>query len=185
MHRILIYIVITFTLICCQLQHDNVSNTSINEVMECSTETPSRLATFKNDITIKASKYVSKKGMILIDGGTFMMGADDNSASQDEYPKHKVTVDAFWIDATEVTNAQFAEFIEETNYITTAEQIPDWEEMKKQLPPGTPKPDNSLFVAASLVFNPPDKKLTLMIIVNDCNGKKVHTVNILTAQIPQ
>ena len=99
MHRILIYIVITFTLLGCQLQHDNVSNTSINEVMECSTETPSRLATFKNDITIKASKYVSKKGMILIDGNTFMMGADDKSASPDEYPKHKVTVEAFWIDA--------------------------------------------------------------------------------------
>ena len=76
MHRILIYIVITFTLICCQLQHDNVSKTAMNEVMECSTETPCRLATFKNDITIKASKYISKKGMILIDGGTFMMGAD-------------------------------------------------------------------------------------------------------------
>ena len=59
------------------------------------------------------------------------------------------------------TNAQFAEFVKETNYITTAEQIPDWEEMKKQLPPGTPKPDNSLFVAASLVFNPPDKKADL------------------------
>jgi formylglycine-generating enzyme required for sulfatase activity len=79
-----------------------------------------------------------------------MMGADDKSASQDEYPKHKVKVDAFWIDAAEVTNAQFAEFVKETNYTTTAEQMPDWEEMKKQLPPSTPKPDNSLFVAASL-----------------------------------
>jgi formylglycine-generating enzyme required for sulfatase activity len=129
--------------------------------MECSTETPSRFASFKNDITINASKYVSKKGMILIDGGTIMMSADDESASPDEYPKHKVTVDAFWIDAAEVTNAQFAEFVKETNYITTAEQIPDWEEMKKQLPPGAPKPDNSLFVAASLVFNPPDQKVNL------------------------
>ncbi len=161
MLRILIYIVITFTLSCCQLHHDNVSKTAKNEVMECSTETPLRFASFKNDITIKASKYVSKKGMILIDGGTFMMGADDEAASPDEYPKHKVTVDAFWIDAAEVTNAQFAEFVKETNYITTAEQIPDWEEMKKQLPPGTPKPDNSLLVAASLVFNPPDQKVNL------------------------
>jgi hypothetical protein len=52
------------------LHHDNVLKTAKNEVMECSTETPSRFASFKNDIIIKASKYLSKKGMILIDRGT-------------------------------------------------------------------------------------------------------------------
>lgn len=94
-------------------------------------------------------------GMVWVAGGTFMMGADNKQASEDEYPKHKVTVDGFWIDATEVTNAQFAQFVAATGYITTAERKPDWEELKKQLPPGTPKPGDSLLVAASLVFSAP------------------------------
>jgi formylglycine-generating enzyme required for sulfatase activity len=84
-----------------------------------------------------------------------MMGGDNSQASEDEYPKHKVTVDGFWMDATEVTNAQFEKFVAATGYITTAEQKPDWNELKKQLPPGTAKPDDSLLVAASLVFSPP------------------------------
>ena len=59
------------------------------------------------------------------------------------------------MDATEVTNAEFAAFVRATHYVTTAEKAPDWEEMKKQLPPGTPKPPDSVLVAASLVFTPP------------------------------
>jgi formylglycine-generating enzyme required for sulfatase activity len=45
--------------------------------------------------------------------------------------------------------------------LTTAERKPDWEELKKQLPPDTPKPDESLLVAASLVFTPPAQKVDL------------------------
>ncbi len=91
--------------------------------------------------------------MVFIKGGTFNMGADNNQANKDEYPKHKVIVSSFWIDVTEVTNAQFAEFVEATNYITTAEKIIDWEDLKKQLPPNTPKPSNENLQPASLVFN--------------------------------
>lgn len=100
-------------------------------------------------------------GMVMIPGGTFMMGANNDQASPDEYPRHKVTVDEFWMDATEVTNRQFAEFVEATGYLTTAEQTPDWEELKKELPPGTPKPDESLLVPASLVFVPSDRPVPL------------------------
>ncbi len=60
--------------------------------------------------------------MTYISGGTFMMGGDNKQASADEYPKHSVQVDAFWIDVTEVTNAQFQKFVEATAYITAAEQ---------------------------------------------------------------
>ena len=91
--------------------------------------------------------------MVFIKGGTFMMGADSDQADEDEYPKHSVRVNSFYMDATEVTNAQFKKFIEATGYITTAEQKPDWEELKKTLPPGTPKPADDQLVAASLVFN--------------------------------
>ena len=109
---------------------------------------------------IKEGK-LSHDGMVFVKGGTFQMGGDNDQAAPDEYPKHKVTVDGFWIDQTEVTNAQFAEFVKATNYITTAEQKPDWEELKKQLPPGTQKPDESTLVAASLVFAAPDHEVNL------------------------
>lgn len=83
------------------------------------------------------------------------MGATDNEGRPDEYPQHPVKVDGFWMDASEVTNAQYQKFVDATGYVTTAEKKPDWEEIKKQLPPGTPKPADSLLVAASLVFTPP------------------------------
>ena len=95
-------------------------------------------------------------GMVWIPGGTFTMGAldGDMEAREDERPAHQVQVDGFWMDVTEITNAQFAEFVEATGYVTTAEQKPDWEQLKTQLPPNTPKPADSLLVAASMVFTP-------------------------------
>jgi formylglycine-generating enzyme len=94
-------------------------------------------------------------GMVWIPGGTYIRGANNEQAYQDEYPRHQVTVDGFWMDETTVTNAQFRTFVETTGYVTTAEQAPDWDELKKQLPDGTPKPPDEMLVAASLVFVPP------------------------------
>ena len=108
-----------------------------------------------------AAEKAAHPGMVWITGGTFRMGADNKQASEDEYPKHTVTVGGFWIDVTEVTNAQFAAFVKATGYVTTAERKPDWEQLKKQLPPGTEKPDESLLVPASLVFSQPDHAVSL------------------------
>jgi formylglycine-generating enzyme len=94
----------------------------------------------------------STNGMKWVPGGQFMMGSSDKEGRRDEYPTHQVTVKGFWMDETEVTNAQFAAFVKATGYLTTAERKPDWEEIRKQLPPGTPKPADSLLVASSLVF---------------------------------
>jgi formylglycine-generating enzyme required for sulfatase activity len=91
-----------------------------------------------------------------------MMGASDDEGRPDEYPQHKVKLDGFWMDITEVTNAQFKKFTVATGYVTTAEKKPDWEEIKKQLPAGTPKPDESKLVASSLVFTPPGHPSSLM-----------------------
>ena len=113
---------------------------------------PSRFANVAVDSTLPFNGDTSVNGMVFIKGGTFTMGGDNNQASADEFPKHKVQVDGFWMDATEVTNAQFQKFVEATNYVTTAEKKPDWEEMKKTLPPGTPKPSDDMMIAASLVF---------------------------------
>jgi formylglycine-generating enzyme len=129
----------------------------------CESNIPKRFASLNTyQVTVPDVKSVaSHKGMIWIKPGTFMMGADNSQASPDEYPKHKVTVDGFWMDATEVTNAEFARFVNATGYITTAERKPDWNQLKKQLPPGTEKPADSLLVAASLVFDPPKHPVDL------------------------
>lgn len=116
-------------------------------------QVPGRFAhTDSSTAAITSAGDTSTSGMILIPGGTFSMGADNTQADPDEYPKHEVTVAAFYMDRTEVTNAQFAKFVDATGYITTAEKKPDWEEMKKTLPPGTAKPPDAQLVAASLVF---------------------------------
>lgn len=112
-------------------------------------------------VDIQFNVDTSTLRMVYIPGGTFAMGGDNEQADKDEYPKHKVMVDAFYMDEHEVTNAQFQKFVEATGYITTAEQKPDWEQLKEQLPPNTPKPDESQLVAASLVFTPPKKAVDL------------------------
>src|SRR5687768_15085149 len=92
---------------------------------------------------IAANGDTSYRDMVYIAGGEFEMGGDNEQASADEYPKHRVQVSAFYMDETEVTNAQFKAFVDATGYVTTAERKPDWEELRKSLPPGTPKPPDS------------------------------------------
>lgn len=95
------------------------------------------------------------EGMVWVETKTFLKGAksSDLFAMPREKPAHLVTVDGFFIDATEVTNKQFEKFVKATNYITVAERKIDWEEMKKELPPNTPKPHDSILQPGSLVFN--------------------------------
>ncbi|MGB0480553.1 MAG: formylglycine-generating enzyme family protein [Flavobacteriaceae bacterium] len=109
----------------------------------------------KNQTQIKTEEQISQiPGMVWIPGGIYDMGASDSDrmALSHEKPKHTVKVDGFYMDETEVTNAQFSRFIEATNYITTAERPVDWELIKQQLPPGTPKPHDSLLLPGSLLF---------------------------------
>jgi len=54
----------------------------------------------------------SPDGMVLIPGGTFLMGSPEGE--QDEQPVHEVTVDAFYLDSHEVTNEQYRQFMEAT-----------------------------------------------------------------------
>ena len=67
-------------------------------------------------------------GMVLIPAGKFHMGGDagemggNSHSHQTSYPIHEVMLDAFWIDATEVTNRDFAKFVEATGYVTFAEK---------------------------------------------------------------
>lgn len=102
-------------------------------------------------------------GMHWIPGGRFRMGARDNDeqARLDERPQHPVSVSGFWMDVNDVTNADFAAFVAATHFVTSSEHAPLWEDLKKQLPPGTPKPDDSVLVAGALVFTPPDHAVAL------------------------
>ncbi len=94
------------------------------------------------------------KGMVWLPGGEFQMGGSGGPTRKDEFPVHKVRIDGFWMDETEVTNAQFRKFVKATKYVTTAEKKPDWSELKKQLPPNTPEPPASKLVPGSMVFHP-------------------------------
>jgi formylglycine-generating enzyme required for sulfatase activity len=133
--------------------NNNTIKTNHQTTVTCCSVIPQRfsITNFKN--TIEANATVSHEGMLWINEGEFLMGASDGEGSDNEYPRHKVKLTGFWMDETEVTNAQFRAFVEATGYVTTAEKAIDWEEMKKQLPPGTPKPSDSLLAASSLVFS--------------------------------
>jgi sulfatase modifying factor 1 len=91
-------------------------------------------------------------GMTWIPGGQFWMGtADDHMA--DARPWHRVYVDGYWIDKTEVTNEQFARFVKATGYVTIAERKPRVEDYPNAPP--------EKLVAGSVVFSPPHHSVEL------------------------
>lgn len=126
----------------------------------CMGAKPSRFAA-NSVVEIHPTADTSYENMVYIAGGKFKMGASDTEGRPDEYPQRTVGVDGFWMDVTEVTNAQFAGFVKATKYITTAERFPNWEILKKQLPAGTTKPHDSVLVPASLVFVQPRHEVPL------------------------
>ena len=101
------------------------------------------------------------EGMVWIPGGEFSMGCEDPSklprGGRDEMPDarpiHRVSVDGFWMDRTEVTNRQYAAFVKATAYTTVAERTPTAAEF-----PDAP-PEN--LVAGSVVFAPPPQQVPL------------------------
>jgi len=97
----------------------------------------------------------SSSNMVLIPAGDFLMGSKASKmALAREFPKHQVQVSAFYMDIHEVTNAQFAAFIEATGYQTMAERPINWTVLKEQLPADTPKPTSDLLQPGSMVFTP-------------------------------
>ena len=59
-------------------------------------------------------------GMVLVPGGTFLMGSDRHYP--EEAPAHEVSVDGFWMDEGPVTNAEFERFVLATGHVTLAER---------------------------------------------------------------
>ncbi|MFT4850269.1 MAG: sulfatase modifying factor 1 [Sediminicola sp.] len=111
----------------------------------------------KRDVNHKETE-----GMVYIPSEEFMMGAKDEKwALPREFPEHLVKLDGFYMDEHEVTNKQYEQFVIETGYITVAERDIDWEDFKFQVPPGTPKPADSMLKAGSLVFAPTSAAVNL------------------------
>ena len=81
------------------------------------------------------------------------MGSEAAMMGADARPVHRVAVDGFWMDATEVTNEEFAKFVHATGHVTVAERTPRAEDF-----PGAP-PEN--LVAGSVVFTPPSQAVPL------------------------
>jgi sulfatase modifying factor 1 len=101
------------------------------------------------------------EGMVYIPGGEFSMGSLDptemfcggDQPMDDARPLHRVYLDGFFMDATEVTNEEFASFVKATGYVTVAERKPTREEF-----PGVPE---EKLVAGSAVFSPPPRPVPL------------------------
>lgn len=111
--------------------------------------------------TAGTAKESAPPGMVRIPGGEFRMGTEDprdkvcggRESMADARPIHRVRVDAFWMDVTEVTNAEFRKFVEATHYVTVAERP-----LKPEDFPGVPK---DKLVPGSVVFTPPSAPVPL------------------------
>jgi formylglycine-generating enzyme required for sulfatase activity len=119
---------------------------------------PTFLPTRPNSL---AAPSPAPPGMVFVPGGEFSMGAADprqfehggHDAMPDTRPIHRVYVDGFWMDATEVTNGEFQRFVKATGYVTVAEKKPTREEFP------TAPPEN--LVAGSVVFSPSSREVPL------------------------
>lgn len=122
-----------------------------------------RVARDTPKLNTTAAPEPAVEGMVWVPGGEFWMGVGDNVLTENDSPDdlyhdarevHKVYVDGFWMDKTEVTNAQFAEFVKATGYKTIAEKDPDPKDF-----PGVPKEELAPF---SLVFQKPQRPVNIL-----------------------
>jgi sulfatase modifying factor 1 len=123
---------------------------------------PQTVADFQpSTVNSEKPKQPAPQGMVWIPGGEFSMGAKDPvgldsggmNPMEDARPIHRVYVDGFWMDTTDVTNERFAKFVKATGYITVAERKPRAEDY-----PGAPQEN---LVAGSVVFSPPKHAVPL------------------------
>lgn len=151
------FIIVTILLVagCKNEDHTNTINTTASTKKEtcAACKSPSsRVAFIKASFTTNNSvaKENGQKEMVFIKGGTFEMGSEN---FPDSKPVHAVTVNSFFIDEHEVTNAQFAQFVKVTHYVTVAEQP-----LNPADYPGVPA---DKLVPGSAVFTPPSHKVSL------------------------
>lgn len=130
------------------INEDNIEGSNINAISK-----------FELTVENKNNKLAEiNEGMVWIPGGEFSMGANFKDESlcrvkgvtSDARPIHRVYVDGFWMDKTEVTNKEYAVFVKATGYVTIAE--------RKPLPEDFPGVPLSKLIAGSGVFTPITQK---------------------------
>ncbi len=94
----------------------------------------------------RTSTSAAPQGMVWIEGGTFVMGSDTHYP--EEGPAQEIRLDGFWMDAHEVSNEHFAQFVQATGYLTVAERAPN--------PSDYPELAPELLKPGSAVFAPPE-----------------------------
>ncbi|WP_156253745.1 formylglycine-generating enzyme family protein [Pseudactinotalea terrae] len=94
---------------------------------------------------------MSEHDLVPLSGGTFLMGSED--FYPDERPVHQREVGPFAIDRHPVTNAQYAEFVSATGYVTVAERELD--------PADFPGADPAALVPGAMVFTPTEGPVDL------------------------
>jgi formylglycine-generating enzyme len=105
------------------------------------------------DTAIPAKSHSSQDasaGMIWIPGGSFWMGTNH---MEDAQPVHQVEVKGFWMDRTDVTNEEFAQFVSATGYVTIAERPLDPKEFPNLAP--------DELTPGAVVFTPPSSPVPL------------------------
>jgi sulfatase modifying factor 1 len=98
-----------------------------------------------------APGFAPGKNMVWIPGGPFQMGSDEHYP--EEAPAHRVSIDGFWMDIHQVTNAQFRRFVNATGYLTMAERAPVAQDYPGAIP--------ELLVPGSIVFAQPSRPVGL------------------------
>jgi sulfatase modifying factor 1 len=91
----------------------------------CCAPSASRGSGVIDPTTTAVRGHPTTDGMVLLEGGEFLMGSEDRFAypGDGEGPVRRVRLDSFWIDTCAVSNAQFAQFVDETEYVTEVERF--------------------------------------------------------------
>lgn len=158
---IVIFLVSSSLLACHQTAQNHNSDHAVHEVHDHSAPghhhdqcvsdgIPSRAAAIGESKVVMQGLGSDNANMIWIEAGTFIMGSQEFSDAQ---PLHEVSVDGFWMDQHEVTNAQFSRFVQATGYQTVAERALN--------PVDFPDVPRDLLVPGSAVFTPPKEGVDL------------------------
>ncbi len=108
------------------------------------------------------AQNAAPRGMRLIPAGEFQMGSLEPQAWAVERPAHQVRLTRpYFLDETEVTNAQFQRFALATGYKTVAERPIKVADIMRQVPPGTAVPAREALLPGSLVFDMPGGEVNL------------------------
>ncbi|SFS74627.1 formylglycine-generating enzyme family protein [Paenibacillus sp. BC26] len=110
---------------CCASRGDAAMEASAAEVPSERSESTDQRQQLPEPESGLASSAQADENMVLIPAGEFLMGTDDAEGfPQDgEGPIRNVKLDAFCISRYAVTNAQFAQFVAATGYLTEAEKF--------------------------------------------------------------